>query len=504
MADLKEVNNSAEVDDIPEFAKETPLLNQILSEMRIDKKSEKQYDENKEYIKDLIRLLLQSGEGKDEVSAKKVDEMISSIDEMLSLQMDAILHDPKFQKLESTWRSLKFLVEEIDSPENTKIEILNITEDELRTDFEISMAFTKSKLYDIAYTKEYGTFGGEPYTAMIGNYEFGYKDSDISLLKNFANIGAMAHAPFIAGVRPDMFGEGMTDFTNISNLRDLKSIFSGNQYIDWRELREEDHSRYLGLALPRFLLRLPYVQESVFVNRFQYEEDVSQSHEDYLWGNAAFAFATRLIDSFAKHGWCTNIIGPQGGGALWNLHTHKYESMGEIQIKPPTELEISGKREVELSEEGFIPLTWRRHSNNAAFFSANSLLKPKRFPDTKEGREAQTNFKLSTQLPYMFIVNRLAHYTKVYQMENIGTWKERGDLERELNKWIQQYVANQENPSTSIKNRRPLKKAQISVKDVPGDPGWYGVQIDVTPWYKYMGAYFTLSLVGKLDKGEEK
>jgi type VI secretion system protein ImpC len=236
------------------------------------------------------------------------------------------------------------------------------------------------------------------------------------------------------------------------------------------------------------------------VKAFNYREDVSASHENYLWGNTAFAFASRLTDSFAKFRWCANIIGPQGGGAVEDLPLHQFEAMGAVQTKIPTEVLVSERREFELAEEGFIGLTMRKGSDNAAFFSANSVQKPKYFGISKEGKDAELNYKLGLQLPYMFVINRLAHYLKVIQRENIGTWKERTDLESELNKWIGQYVTEMDNPSAEARSRRPLRMAQVTVEDVAGEPGWYRVGLKVRPHFKYMGAFFTLSLVGKLDK----
>jgi len=256
----------------------------------------------------------------------------------------------------------------------------------------------------------------------------------------------------------------------------------------------------LALTLPHFLLRLPYGPETKPVKSFSYSEDVSDGNKDFCWGNAAFAFASRITDSFAKYRWCANIIGPQGGGAVEDLPIYQFEAMGELQTKIPTEVLISERKEFELAEEGFIALTMRKGSDNAAFFSANSVQKPKKFANTAEGKAAETNYKLGTQLPYTFVVSRLAHYLKVIQRENIGTWKEKTDLETELNNWIRQYVADQDNPSPGVRSRRPLRKAEVKVSDVAGDPGWYRVSLKVQPHFKYMGASFSLSLVGKLDK----
>ena len=280
------------------------------------------------------------------------------------------------------------------------------------------------------------------------------------------------------------------------NIKDLYAIFEGPAYTKWRALRDSEDSRYLGLTAPRFLLRQPYSPTDNPVKNFNYYEDVSQNHEDYLWGNTAWMLACNIADSFAKYRWCPNIIGPQSGGAVKDLPVHLFETMGQIQAKIPTEVLVTDRREFELAEEGFITLTMRKDSDNAAFFSANSVQKPKHFP----GKDAETNYKLGTQLPYLFIINRLAHYIKVLQREQLGSWKERSDLERELNTWIRQYVADQENPPADVRSRKPLRAAKVEVMDVEGEPGWYQVALSVRPHFKFMGANFELSLVGRLDR----
>jgi type VI secretion system protein ImpC len=256
----------------------------------------------------------------------------------------------------------------------------------------------------------------------------------------------------------------------------------------------------VSLTLPRFLLRLPYGGATVPAKTFGFEETVDSAHESYLWGNASFALATRLADSFAKYRWCPNIIGPQAGGTVDDLPLHVFQSQGAEQIKTPTEALLSERREFELSEQGFVGLTYRKDSDNAAFFSANSVQKPKKFGQSAEGKEAELNYKLGTQLPYLFVANRIAHYLKVIQREQIGSAKERGDLERELNDWITQYVADMETPTAAVRGKRPLRSASIRVTDVAGDAGWYQVKMSVRPHFKYMGASFELSLVGRADK----
>lgn len=476
---------------------EAPVLDEILQVARLQPADEA-YAITREGVEALITLLVEPQREPVRISKAVVDDMIAEIDYRISLQMDEILHHPEFRKIEAAWRSLAFLVERTDFRENNRIEIINAGKDDLQEDFEDAPEVTKSGLYRTVYSAEYGQFGGKPYGAIIGDFEFGPGPQDMKLLQNIAAVAAMAHAPFIAAVAPSFFG--CEDFTALPGLKDIPSILEGPQYTKWQSFRDSEDARYVGLALPRFLLRLPYGEAGNPVRSFYYEESVSDSHHRYLWGNAAFAFATRLTRSFADFRWCANIIGPQGGGTVEDLPLHQYQALGAIQTKIPTEVLVSERREFELAEQGFIALTMRKGSDNAAFFSANSVQKPRSFGGTREGKEAELNQKLGLQLPYVFIVSRLAHYLKVIQRENIGSWKERGDLENELNLWIRQYVSEMDNPMPGVRSRRPLRQAEVTVSEVPGEPGWYRVGLKVTPHFKYMGAYFTLSLVGKLEK----
>lgn len=477
--------------------KEGGLLDEIMAQTRIAP-SEEGYDVAKKGVAAFIENLIGNDQTKEPVNKSLVDQMLVELDKKISAQMDEILHEESFQQMESSWRGLKLFVDRTDFRENNKVDILHVTKEELLDDFEFAPETTQSGLYKHVYSSGYGQFGGEPTGAIIGNYAFTPSTPDMKLLQYMGALGAMAHAPFISSVGPEFFG--IESFEELPNIKDVKSIFESPKYTKWRSLRESEDARYLGLTAPRFLLRVPYDPTENPIKSFVYHENVSQSHEHYLWGNTAFAFATRLTDSFAKYRWCPNIIGPQSGGAVEDLPVHVYESMGALQSKIPTEVLITDRKEFELAEEGFIALTMRKGSDNAAFFSANSIQKPKVFPNTKEGKEAETNYKLGTQLPYMMIINRLAHYIKVLQREQIGSWKERQDLERELNTWLKQYVADQENPPADVRSRRPLRAAKIEVADVEGNPGWYQVSLAVRPHFKYMGANFELSLVGRLDQ----
>lgn len=475
---------------------EMSLLDAIVAETSM-KPADDSYAIAKSGLEAFLKDLMKGKQGV-KISGDLVDELIAQIDQKMSMQMDAIMHNSDFQKLESAWRSLKFLVDRTDFRENNRIQIMNVSKQDLLDDFEDAPEVMKSGLYKQAYTAEYGQFGGQPFGAIVANYDFGPGPQDIKLLQYVASVSTMAHAPFIAAAAPEFFG--IKKWAELPNLKDLSSVFEQPQYVKWKSFRASEDARSVGLTAPKFLLRLPYGTDTVPSKQFNYNESVRDGEEDFCWGNTAFALATKLTDSFAKYRWCTNIIGPQGGGAVEDLPVYQFEAMGAIQSKIPTQVLISERREYEMAEQGFITLTMRKGSDNAAFFSANSCQAPKSFGNSPEGKEAEMNYKLSTQLPYMMIMNRLAHYIKVIQRENIGTWKERGDLESELNKWVSQYVTEMDNPAPSVRSKRPLRMAAIEVSDVPGDPGWYSVGLKARPHFKYMGASFTLSLVGKLDK----
>lgn len=484
-------------DHAKQHSESTSLLDQIMAQTRIQPESES-YDIARQGVTAFIASILQGNHQEEPINRFAIDSMITEIDEKMSNQMNEIVHSDKFQRVESFWRSLKLLVDRTDFRENIKIHVLHATEEELLDDFEFAPEITQSGYYKHVYSSGFGQFGGEPVAAVIGAYAFKNTTPHQKLMQYVTAVGAMAHAPFISAASPEFFG--LNSYTELPNIKDLYAIFEGPAYSKWRSLRESDDSRYLGLTTVRTLLRQPYSATENPTKLFNYREDVSQSHEHFLWGNSAFALACNITDSFAKYRWCPNIIGPQSGGAVRDLPVHLLEAMGQIQSKIPTEVLITDRREYELAEEGFITLTMRKGSDNAAFFSASSVQKAKKFPNTPEGKAAETNFRLGTQLPYLFIISRLAHYIKVLQREQIGSWKERGDLERELNTWIRQYVADQENPPAEVRSRKPLRAVKIEVHDVEGEPGWYQVALSARPHFKYMGASIDLSLVGRLDK----
>lgn len=473
------------------------LFEEILSEAKLARADES-YAVARQGVEAFVAGMLSPDKAGQRIDRAAVDEMIAEIDERISAQVNAVLHAPEVQKVESTWRELKFLVDRVDFRENVKVEVINLSKDDLIADFEDAPELVKSGLYRTVYSSEYGTFGGNPYGLLVANYDFDPGPRDMLLLRGCAAVAAMAHAPFIANASPRFFGS--ESFLGLPALKDLRSLFEGPQYARWNAFRDSDDARNVGLCLPRFLLRLPYSQETIPSKTFNFQEDVVGSHDKYLWGHASMAFASRVADSFAKYRWCPNIIGPNSGGTIDDLPLHNYDAMGDVQTKIPTEIQLTERREFELSEEGFIGLTYRKGTDNACFFSANSPQRPKLFGNSEEGRSEETNYRLGTQLPYMFIISRLAHYIKVLERERIGSSRERADLERELNKWVTQYVVTMDNPTPNVRAQRPLREAQVTVEDVPGQVGWYRCNLKVRPHFKYMGADFTLSLVGKLDK----
>jgi len=479
--------------------REASLLDTIVAETK-RKPADDDYGVVKRGVQVLLAEMLKPKRAGERIDKALVDAMIGELDTKLSAQLDEVLHNPKLQRLESTWRGLKFLVDRTNFRENNKIEILNCSKEDLLADFEDAPEIPKSGLYKQIYSRDYGQFGGAPTGAIVADYEFSPHPQDVALLQNCAAVATMSHAPFIAAAGAGFFGG--EDLSGLPNMKDLKAHFEAPQYTKWRSFRETEDSRNVGLVLPRFLGRLPYGKETIPVKAFGYEETVAGDHNKYLWINSAFAFASRLTDAFAKYRWCANIVGPKQGGAVEDLPLHLFEEMGEKTTKIPTEIMITDRREFELAEEGFIPLTYRKGSDNAAFFSANSCQKPKYFGQSKEGKENETNYKLGTQLPYNFMVSRLAHYLKVLQRENLGSWQTKEKMASELGTWIKQYVNDTDTPMPDTVGRRPFRRAAVVVDDIAGDPGWYKVGLKLMPHFKYQGAFFELGLVGKLESGK--
>ncbi|MEM6691780.1 MAG: type VI secretion system contractile sheath large subunit [Pseudomonadota bacterium] len=449
-----------------------------------------------------IEQVLQNLSPGETLDRKKADAMIAEIDQKIGAQIDEVLHNEDFQELESAWRGLKYVVDNTDFRQNIKIDVLNVSKEDLAEDFADSPEVPQSGLYHHVYSSEYGTFGGKPYGAIVGNYSLSPSNPDVQLMRGIASVSAMSHAPFIAAADSDFFPNMDGDFSKLTDLKDIAASFESPRYTKWREFRKTEDARYIGLTMPRFLLRLPYDPEQNPVKEYAYSEDVSQDHNNYLWGNASYAFASCLTKSFEKYRWCSNIIGPQGGGRVDNLNVHLFESKGQVEQKIPTETIIPDRTSYELAELGFISLDIRKGEADAAFFSANSAQEPKFFANTEEGRMAEANYKLGTQLPYIFMLTRVAHYLKVLQQEELGKNTSRAKLQSKLDNWIRQYVHAADDAPDNVLAKYPFREAKISVEDIETDPGWYKVGIRLRPGFKYMGAYFDLSLVSKMESTE--
>ena len=433
----------------------------------------------------------------EKVDKNIVDFYIAEFDHRLSQQLDAILHQQDFQRLESSWRGLKFLVDRTDFRRNCRIEVLQVSKAELLQNFEDSPETVQSGLYQQIYTQEYDQPGGEPVTTMVSNYEFGRDPQDVTLLQNIAKVAAATHCPFIGSVGQKFFG--LDSIHKLPNLPDLAAHFDTAEYTKWRSFRQSEDSRFVGLVAPRFLLRLPYGPESVPTKSFNYMEDVTgETHERYLWGNASYAFAANLARSFVNNGWCVQIRGPQAGGLVENLPIHLFDAGGNKLVKIPTEILIPDTREFEFAKLGFIPLSFYKNRDYACFFSANSIQEPKLY----DSKEATANSRISSRLPYIFLVSRIAHYLKVIQRENIGAAKDKSVLEEELNKWIQGLVTEMKNPSPELIATHPLRKAMVKVEDIVENPGFFKVQMFVMPHFQIEGMDVNLSLVAQMPKAK--
>ena len=433
----------------------------------------------------------------DRIDKTLLDQYIARIDSAISTQLDAVMHHPEFQKVESAWTSLKFLVDRADPKANIRVELLDSSKEDLAEDFEDVPDVTQSGLFNHLYIQEYDTPGGEPMSAVISNFEFDCSAPDISLLTEISRVAAASHCPFLGSAGSKFFGKDAIE--EVPKIQDIGSYLEKAEYTRWRSFRESEDSRYVGLVMPRFLLRLPY-GESNPVRQFNYQESVAgEDHEKYLWGNATFAFASNMARSFKQYGWTVNIRGPEAGGKLENLPLHHYDVGRGTQAKIPTEILISETKELEFAEEGFIPLSFYKNSDYACFFSANSTQRPAEYTT----KEATANSRINSRLPYIFLVSRLAHYLKVLQRENIGASKSRQELENELNDWLQGLVTKMNNPDPELVANYPLQDGYVKVQSIPENPGYYRVDMAVMPHFQIEGVDVRLSLVSQLPAGKD-
>ena len=469
------------------------VLDQIISETRIGK-DDWERDQSRRQIATLVDEVMKGQLRVSKDLEATISARIADIDRLLTAQLNVIMHAPEFQKLEGSWRGLHYLVMQTETSVMLKLRVLNISKKELGKDLEKAAEFDQSALFKKVYEEEYGTFGGAPYGALIGDYEFGRNPQDIGLLEKISNVAAAAHAPFLAAADPGLMG--LESFTDLPNPRDLAKKFETPDYAKWKSFRESDDARYVGLALPRVLMRLPYGPDTVPVETFNFKEDVDGTdHSKYLWSNAAYAMATRLTDSFAKYGWCATIRGVEGGGKVEGLPTHTFSTDdGEIAMKCPTEIAITDRREKELSDLGFMPLVHCKGTDFAAFFGAQSCQKSKKY-DTDA---ANANARLSTQMQYLLAMSRFAHYLKAIMRDKIGSFMTRKECENYLNRWISKYVVSSEDAGMELKAKHPLKEARVEVAEIPGKPGCYRAVCFLKPHFQLDELTVSLRLVADL------
>ena len=428
---------------------------------------------------------------------KSIQSIIASLDEKISEQLNLVLHHPDFQQLEGAWRGLHYLVNNTETDEMLKIKVFNVSKKELGKTLKKfkGTAWDQSPLFKKLYEEEFGTFGGEPFGCLVGDYHFDHSPPDVELLGEMAKISAASHTPFISGVAPTVMQ--MNSWSELANPRDLTKIFQTPEYAAWRSLRDSDDSRYLGLAMPRFLSRLPYGSKTDPVDEFDFEEDTSGADSSkYTWSNAAYAMAVNINRSFKLYGWCSRIRGIESGGAVEGLPVHTFPTDdGGVDMKCPTEIAITDRREAELAKSGFMPLIHKKNSDFAAFIGAQSLQKPAEYDDP----DATANANLAARLPYLFATCRFAHYLKCIVRDKIGSFKERADMEKWLTSWINNYV--DPNPAMSdelTKSRKPLAAAEVIVEEVEGNPGYYTSKFFLRPHYQLEGLTVSLRLVSKL------
>ena len=474
-------------------AQEVGLLDQIVEQGRLARDPSAR-ERGKNLVKEFVSQVLEGSMTVSKDAEAMINARIAQIDHLISIQLSEILHHPDFQKLEGSWRGLKYLLSQSETGEGLKLKVLNVTKKELLKDLQRAPEFDQSALFKKVYEEEFGVFGGAPFGALIGDFAIGKGPEDIEFLERVSQVASAAHAPFLTAAEPTLFN--LDSFTQLDAPRDLAKIFDTTEYAKWKSFRASEDSRYVGLCLPRTLARLPYGKNTVPVEAFAYEENVDGTdHTKYTWSNAAYALGAKLTQAYSLYGWCAAIRGVEGGGLVDGLPVHNfYTDEGDVAMKCPTETPITDRREKELADLGFIPLVHCKGTDYAAFFSVQSCQKPKVY----DKDAANANARLSAQLPYILACSRFAHYLKAMMRDKIGSFMSRKDCETWLNNWIMNYVTPDDTATPATKAAKPLRDARIDVSEVPGKPGAYRAVAFLRPHFQLDELSTSLRLVAEL------
>jgi type VI secretion system protein ImpC len=470
-----------------------PLLDRIIQEGKMAR-DESQQAYARDLVGEFVNQILDEGMTVSKDTVASIESRIAEIDQLLSHQLNEVLHDEEYQRLEASWRGLHYLVMNTETSTKLKLRLLNVTKKELLADLQKATEFDQSALFKKIYEEEYGTFGGHPFGLLVGDFEFGRHPQDMALIEKLSGVAASAHAPFIAAASPRLFD--MDGFTELGVPRDMAKIFESAELIKWRSFRDSEDSRYVTLLLPRILMRLPYGPDTVPVEGVNFREDVDgRDHRRYLWGNPAWALAQRITNAFALYGWCAAIRGVEGGGLVEGLPTHTFKTdEGDIALKCPTEIAITDRREKELDSLGFVALVHCKGTDYAAFFGGQTTQKPKVY-DTNE---ANANARISAMLPYILAASRFAHYIKAIMRDKIGSFMTAENVATYLNRWIGNYVMGRDNAGQSLKAQYPLREARVDVTETPGKPGSYKAVVFLRPHFQLEELTTSIRLVAQL------
>ena len=474
----------------PDVSEPVPMISNNLETVTEDIRDEDRF------ISGMAAVLMNIDSAVGKFDKGAVQSLIAHIDKLVNAQLNEIIHNEKFKSMEADWRALNDLVLNTNFKADVMIDILDVSKDELYDDFDSNAVdITGSALFKKVYLAEYDQYGGMPYGTIVGLYEIEHTPRDIFWLKIMGKIASASHAPFIGAVSPKFFG--CQSIEELAAIKDMEGMMNHPRYGAWNALRDSEAAAYIGLTLPRYILRQPYDPETNPCGRgnFTFKEEVrGDNSADYLWGSATILFAQNMIRSFTTSGWCQYLRGPKGGGLVSGLPVHMFNIRGEEEMKIPVEMVIPDYRELDFANVGFMPLIYRKGTADACFFSCQSLKKSKKFKDPKDSENSQ----LVTNLSYTLSITRIAHYVKSIMRDNIGSSADAVYIANTLNAWMFRYVTTVVNPDDLTLRYYPFKAASVTVVECPGMIGWYDCQISVLPHIQFEGMDVELRLDARL------